>query len=209
MDLPPVFITNITNTFGENGRRFLDDLPMLLANASLRWDLVVGDPFLLSYNYVCAATRVDGSPAVLKVGVPNVELTSEINALKEYDGHGACILYESDPEIGMLLLERLLPGTMLATLQDDDRATEIAADVLVAIQRPAPGGIGFLSLRAWFDELKNFARASAGAPVLFPKDRSGPLRLFCLTCSPNPDPKNCCMAIFTTSISFCPELVGK
>ena len=188
MDLPPVFIANITNSFGDNGRRFLDDLPKLLAEASRRWDLVLGDPLLLSYNYVCAATRVDGTPAVLKVGVPNVELTSEINALKEYNGHGACILCESDPDAGMLLLERLLPGTMVATLKDDDRATEIAADVLVAIQRPAPGGMGFLSLRSWFDELKNSARASAGAPVLFQIDRSGPSRLFCLTCSPESGP---------------------
>jgi streptomycin 6-kinase len=154
MDLPPIIIANITTAFGENGRRFLDELPKLLVEASRRWDLALGDPLLLSYNYVCAATRRDGTPAVLKVGVPNVELTSEINALKEYDGHGACVLYGSDPDAGMLLLERLVPGTMLAALQDDDRATEIAADLLVAIQRPRPGGTGFLSLRGWFDELR-------------------------------------------------------
>ena len=86
-------------------------------------------PFLLSYNYVCAATQKDGSEAVLKIGVPNPELTSEINALTLYNGQGACRILEADPENGMLLLERLQPGTMLASLGDDDQATGIAAEV--------------------------------------------------------------------------------
>jgi len=54
----------------------------------------------------------------------------------------------------MLLEERLFPGSMLVDLADDDRATKIAAGVMMAIQRPAPPADGFLSLRAWFDELK-------------------------------------------------------
>jgi streptomycin 6-kinase len=154
MDLPSVFINNITQAFGDAGRRFLADLPDLVAEAARRWDLSVGEPFLLSYNYACAATLPDGAPAVLKIGVPNRELTSEMKTLRLYAGQGACRLFEADPERGMLLEERLLPGTMLADMADDDRATEIAADVMKMIRRPAPPPDGFLSLRGWFDELK-------------------------------------------------------
>ena len=169
MNLPPDFVDNITHSFGEAGQRYLSDLPSLLTAAAKRWDLTLGDPFLLSYNYVCAATRADGIPAVLKIGVPNVELTSEINTLRVYDGAGCCRLYAADPEAGLLLLERLQPGAMLATLPDDDRATEIAADVMKRIQRPVPAADGFLSLKGWFDELQKVRPMFGGGTGPFPE----------------------------------------
>jgi streptomycin 6-kinase len=174
MNLPPEFVNNIEHAFGDIGRRYLADLPDLLSVAAKRWNLTLGETFLLSYNYVCAVTRPSTSPSldtpllcsgystigsaqncVLKIGVPNIELTSEINTLRVYDGQGACRLYEADPEAGMLLLERLRPGEMLVTLEDDDQATGIAADVIKQTQRPVPIADGFLSLKGWFDELQN------------------------------------------------------
>ena len=168
MNLPGDFVKNIRNAFPAEAESWLARLPVLLEEAAARWDLTIGEPFLLSYNYVCTATRADGTPAVLKVGVPNQELTSEINTLRVYAGQGACRIYEGDSERGMLLLERLIPGTMLVTLEDDDRATGIAADVLKQTQRPVPREAGFLSLRKWFGELKKvrllFNRGSGPFP---------------------------------------------
>ncbi len=167
--LPPDFIQNIRLAFGEEGQRWLEWLPELLELGARRWNLVPGEPFLLSYNYVCAATQKDGSEAVLKIGVPNRELTSEINALRLYHGQGACRLLEADAGMGMLLLERLQPGTMLVTLKDDDQATAIAAEVMKMIQRPAPKPEGFLSLRGWFDELKKLRPRFGGGTGPFPE----------------------------------------
>ncbi len=169
LDMPAEFVKNIRIAFEPAADQWLADLPDLLDEAARRWDLRLGEPFLLSYNYVCAATRADGTPAVLKVGVPNPERTSEINTLKVYAGQGACRVYESDPDRGMLLLERLVPGTMLVTLQDDDRATEIAADVLTQTQRPVPQQEGFLSLRKWFGELKKVRPLFHGGSGPFPE----------------------------------------
>ena len=172
LNLPPIFVKNITQAF-PNSADWLAELPSILAAASRRWDLTLGEPFLLSYNYVCAAERADGTPAVLKIGVPNHELTSEINTLRVYDGQGACRLLEADAEAGMLLLERLKPGTMLTTLEDDEKATEIAADVMGNIQRPMPEGEGFLSLRGWFDELKKLRPRFGGGTGPFPERTVG------------------------------------
>ena len=168
-NLPAGFNQNIRLSFGEQGQRWLERLPDLLNEAAQRWNLVLGDPFLLSYNYVCAATRKDGSAAVLKIGVPNRELTSEINVLRLYNGQAACHILEGDAEIGMLLLERLQPGTMLVTLIDDDQATAIAADVMRAIHRLAPQPDGFLSLCGWFDELKHLRPRFGGGTGPFPE----------------------------------------
>ena len=169
MNLPTSFTTTIRNTFGEDGKRWLAELPDLLAEASRRWDLTLGEPFLLSYNYVCAVTRADGTPAVLKLGVPNRELSSEIAALRLYDGEGACRLYESDPEAGMLLLERLLPGTMLCDYADDETQTAIAAEVMKRIWRPAPEGEPLITLKSWFDELAGLRPRFGGGTGPFPR----------------------------------------
>jgi streptomycin 6-kinase len=169
MVLPPDFTRNIRQAFPVEAETWLAGLPDLLVQAARRWDLQLGEPFLLSYNYVCAATRQDGTPAVLKIGVPNRELTSEMHTLRLYDGLGACRLLEADAEQGMLLLERLCPGTMLVTLQDDDRATEIAADVMKSIHRPVPQQESFLSLRGWFDELKKLRPLFGGGTGPFPE----------------------------------------
>jgi streptomycin 6-kinase len=168
LNLPIDFTRNINTAF-PGGTEWLERLPGLLDEAARRWHLLLGDPFPLSYNYVCAATRKDGSAAVLKIGVPNRELTSEINTLRLYNGQGACRILEADADKGMLLLERLQPGTMLASLKSDDEATEIAAEVMKTIHRPAPQQEGFLSLRGWFDELKKLRPRFGGGTGPFPE----------------------------------------
>lgn len=170
LDLPPAFVRNVVQSFDAAGRRFLDDLPALLDEAARRWDLTLGEPFLLSYNYVCAARRRDGTPAVLKLGVPDPELAREMAALRLYDGQGACRLYESDPARGMLLEERLFPGTMLHEAGlDDETQTAIAADVMKRIWRPAPPGQPFITLKGWFDELDGLRPAFGGGTGPFPR----------------------------------------
>jgi streptomycin 6-kinase len=130
MKLPNSFITTIQNVFKEDGEKFLAVLPFLIQETSQRWELSdVQHVPNLSYNFVAFAKR-GNEDAVLKMGVPNRELTSEISALKLFNGNGACQLLESDAERGLLLLERLKPGIMLSELEDDDERTHIAVDVI-------------------------------------------------------------------------------
>ena len=171
-NLPAAFVKNVSLSF-PSGASWLERLPALLVEAAMRWELTLGDPFLLSYNYVCAATRRDGTPVVLKIGVPNRELTSEINTLRLYDGQGACRLLEGNAEAGMLLLERLSPGRMLAALKDDDQATGIAAQVMKTIHRPVPEQGEFISLKGWFDELKKLRPRFGGGTGPFPESSFG------------------------------------
>jgi streptomycin 6-kinase len=169
LNLPADFIRNIRQSFPPDAEKWLADLPSLLALAAKRWELELGEPFLLSYNYVCAALCKDGTEAVLKIGVPNRELTSEINTLRLYAGRGACRILEADADKGMLLLERLRPGSMLVELKDDDQTTEIAAEVMKKIHCPVPKQEGFLSVRGWFDELKKLRPRFGGGTGPFPE----------------------------------------
>ena len=156
MHLPNVFVTNIRNAFQEEGDQFLKDLPSLIDEAAARWGLRDVQPVEnLSFHYVAGAVQ-DGREVIVKIGVPNPELTSQIEALRQYDGNGACQVYDADAERGMLLLERLRPGRMLSDLENDEQATAIAAEL--ALQLWARGridGVGdkYILLQGWFDDM--------------------------------------------------------
>ena len=155
MNLPPEFISNIQNTFQEDGHTFLKSLPDLINEASARWGLTDVQPSSnLSYNFVAFAKRGD-EQVVLKMGVPSSDMESEIATLRLFNGEGACRLIDYDEEKYWMLLERLRPGVMLSTLKDDEEATHIAADVMQKIWRPAPKDDVFIRLSDWFDGLKS------------------------------------------------------
>ena len=142
MKLPSEFISTITNTYGEDGENLIANLPALIEDASQKWSLTNVEPVSnLSYNFVAYATspltplRVGGGNVVLKIGLPHDGLKSEIATLHLFNGEGACRLIEADEEKGFLLLERLRPGAMLSTLEDDEEATHIAAEVMQKIWR--------------------------------------------------------------------------
>ena len=160
MQLPPEFISTITNTFGKDGEYLISNLLPLIDEASLRWQLRNVQPVpLLSYNFVAFAKRGDDN-VVLKIGVPRDELTSEIMALRLFHGEGACRLIDADEERGFLLLERLNPGEMLATTKDDEEATRIAADVMQKIWRPVESARSLAETRKQVSGLQSFIRLS-------------------------------------------------
>jgi streptomycin 6-kinase len=176
----PTFIQTIKNTFGADGESWLSALTDLIAEASCRWGLTDIQPVPnLSYNYVAFAKlnlesnvsrrwlqsqeTLHSGQAILKLGVPNRELTSEIAALQLYNGYGAVHLLDAEPEKGMFLLERLQPGCMLSELEDDEQATEIAADVMSQLWRPVPENIEhFIQLKDWFDGFKRLRKRYNG-----------------------------------------------
>lgn len=193
MQLPDSFITTIKKAFKEDGEKFLAVLPALVDEYSERWGLIDVQPVPnLSYNFVAFAKR-KSSPSgrrqsegnvMLKIGVPNNELHSEIAALKLFNGNGACQLLESDEERGVFLLERLNPGTMLAELEDDDERARIAADVMQRLWKPRDSGSllpdlpeqapalhsKFIQLSDWFGELKTVRPKFDGGTGPFPKE---------------------------------------
>lgn len=132
---------NAREAWGADGHRWLAELPAVAAAVSGDWQLELGEQFELSYHWVARAIRADGSPAVLKLGVPQAgHLTVEAAALRLFAGHGAVRLLEYDAGRGALLLELADPGTPLRTLvpERDEEATAILIDVMRRVHRPVP-----------------------------------------------------------------------
>jgi streptomycin 6-kinase len=148
------FASTISSLYGSAGADWLDALPATIAACEAKWHLAALDPVDdLTYNYVCAAIRADGSEAILKLGVPgrnrNPEQYTEIEALRRFDGRGAVRLLAADPALGAMLLERALPGDTLATVADDEQATQIASGVMMRLWRPVDADHGFPTVERW------------------------------------------------------------
>lgn len=159
---PEIFERNIVGVFGAEGRAWLDRLPETLATAADRWSLTVLPPFdMLSFNYVAPAIRADGTGVVVKLGVPTREVRTEIDALSVYRGRGCIRLLAADREQGLLLLERVQPGTPLSQITDDAEATMIAARAMRELWQPPPALHEFPSVADWASGLDDL-RATFG-----------------------------------------------
>jgi streptomycin 6-kinase len=167
--VPDDFARRMVELHGPEGVEWLERLLSLIADCAGRWSLTVLPPFEpLSYNYVAPAVRADGTDVVLKLGVPNPELLTEIEALRLYGGRGIVRLLEADLDQGALLLERLKPGTPLASLADDEQATSIAAGVMRQLWRPVPDEHPFPSVADWAAGLGRLRRHFGGGSGPFP-----------------------------------------
>lgn len=161
--IPENLARTTISLYGDAGIEWLDNLPNLISEFGQRWALTVQPPFEhLSYNYIAPATRADGIAVIFKAGVPNPELVTEIEALRLYDGRGICRLLADDRERGVLLLERLRPGTMLSTLVDDEEATRIAARVMRQLWRPVPPDHPFRTVSDWAAGLERMRQCFDG-----------------------------------------------
>ncbi|HEY3268569.1 MAG TPA: aminoglycoside phosphotransferase family protein [Armatimonadota bacterium] len=159
--IPPDLARNIRGVHGERGTAWIEEFPALLDDIQRRWSLRVGPPYpALSYNYVAPAACADGSEAVLKLGVPNPEISCEAAALRHYDGAGAVRLLAADPERGALLIERAMPGEPLWDAADEE-AIPVACAVMRSLWKPAPADSLFPTVDKWGIALHR----AAGGPI--------------------------------------------
>jgi len=149
---------------------WLRRLPDVIAACRERWSLTLGEPYRYpSLSYVCPATLPDGTQAVLKASFLSQEQPHEAAALRAFAGNGACLLLDADLQMGALLLERLSPGTQLASLADDERATHTAAAVMRHLWRPAPSQHPFPTVDEWCGGLRNMKAVFGGGTGPIPR----------------------------------------
>jgi streptomycin 6-kinase len=159
--IPDTFARFMVTLYGEEGREWIERLPAILAACERCWHITIATPFSnLSFQYVAPAVCADGTPVVVKASPPDGEFAHQSEALHLFDGHGMVQLLASDATDKVMLLERLLPGTLLTTVEDDEKAISIAASVMRQFWRPAPEqhpfptvqdwGKGFTRLRAYY-----------------------------------------------------------
>ncbi len=141
----------------EKANAWLARLPAILAECAKHWQLTIFPPFPnLSFHYAAPAARADGTPMVIKVCSPTGEFAEEAEALRLFQDGGMARLLEVDAEREVILMERLLPGTLLSSLvpEQDERATSILATVMKRIWRPVPDQHSFPTVEGWGRDLE-------------------------------------------------------
>jgi streptomycin 6-kinase len=142
-------------------RAWLEHLSERIAELTARWGLRLGpaiDGEELSCAWLAPAQRADGTPAVLKLGMPHLEGEHEIEGLRFWAGSPTVRLLEAAPELGALLLERCEPGTHLRALPELEQDEQIAR-LLPRLWLCPPPGHPFRHLSAM---LRYWADAARG-----------------------------------------------
>ena len=119
---------------------WLDRLPHLVEKSMREWSLSHDRPLdgeEASCSFISAVRRADGTPAVLKIGMPHMEAEDEIKGLRFWNGDPTVRLLASDDEWGAMLLERCSPGTTLRALPEIEQDAIFAALLRRLWRRPA------------------------------------------------------------------------
>lgn len=142
---------------------WLGRLPHTVRELRERWSLTLEAPFDdgdVSCAWVAPATRVDGSVAVLKLGMPHMEGTHELEGLRFWNGDPTVRLLDGDADLNAMLLEACEPGTSLRNEPEPDQDVVIAGLLRRLWRRPSsPHPFRPLStmLEHWAEETKSAA----------------------------------------------------
>ena len=125
---------------GPQRAAWLTALPDTIAAIAERWQLTLGGPWTgdATCAWVATAVRVDGSRAVLKIGMPHLEGDHEIEGLQFWDGDPTIRLIDADRDLNAMLFERCEPGTSLRERPEPEQDAVIAGLLRRLWRRPSP-----------------------------------------------------------------------
>jgi streptomycin 6-kinase len=132
--IPPQIIASCSDTPERSA--WLRQLPNALQEIEHRWSLTIGTPYEDDVNnsWVAPVTCNDGTPAVLKLGIPSIWSKHEADGLRFWDGDPTVRLFKEDSEFGAILIERCEPGTRLRNCSDLEQ-DEVIAQLLRRLWR--------------------------------------------------------------------------
>lgn len=147
---------NIINLYGEKGKQWLLNLPVLVADLEKKYGLTNLKPFKnLTYNYVLSGFQ-GLQPIVLKLGLDRYTLKREALTLTAFAGFGTVsVLLEKD---GVLLLERAVSGISLKSYfpEKDNDAIQVIGECLKKLhQTPIPSNHDLPHIEDWLMGLDN------------------------------------------------------
>lgn len=127
---------------GESGRAWLAALPSLVAGLERDWGVSAGVTLHGGTGgYLAETTLADGTPVVLKLGMPSDDMTGEMAVLERADGRGYARLVRHDPGRRAMLVQRLGPRLSQSGLGLDAQIAVLCATLREAWAAvPSPEG---------------------------------------------------------------------
>jgi len=147
MIVPQELIVNCGKT--PERQEWLRSLPGLVEELTRRWSLRLDVPFEhanVTCSWVAAVLRPDGTPAVLKLGMPHMEGAHEIQGLRFWNGDPSVRLLAADEKVGAMLLERCRPGYTLRS-EPEEKQDLVIAGLLKRLWRKSASSTGLYGFR--------------------------------------------------------------
>lgn len=114
------FKLTICNTFGSQGKLWLQELPKVISILKDEWNLSKIEPMQnMSYHYVAKAMCHPNQPVVIKIGCDEAMTLNEGKFLREFQSKGMIPLIDFNKRHNALLLEQARPGHSLKSLYPD------------------------------------------------------------------------------------------
>jgi streptomycin 6-kinase len=138
--LPPRLVESAQGS--AEGRAWLSRLPAERERLARSWSLAFepeSGGAAATCSYVAFVRRIDGSPAVLKIGMPHLEAEHEAHGLRFWNGDAMVQLLDADEASNALLLERCEPGSSLSEQPEPQRDIVVAGLLRRLWRAPGPG----------------------------------------------------------------------
>ena len=159
---PAELVKHVTGLCGRRGEEWLENLPFIIGELEIAWDVTVAEPFEKGeFNFVAPASSANGLDAVLKIAPPYepTEIFAEAGFLRSHAGDGCVNLLREDRSRFAILIERARPGASMDVHFDADpfACVEPAIEVLKSILSAPPANFADVQhLDDWFYRFKRF-----------------------------------------------------
>ncbi len=138
--IPEEFVTSTVAREGPAGRAWIRRLPDVANQLFASWNLTPDGPVMYGYVGVVIPVVHAGMKRVLKISWIDESSAQESLALRLWEGRGAVVLYDENPTIAGMLLERLDHRRALDSVSIEE-AARIAGGLLRRLAIPASEGI--------------------------------------------------------------------
>jgi streptomycin 6-kinase len=158
--IPDAMIQRLVNWHGrENLAKWFETIPAALATWCDTWEITLEQRELPdTVSMVLFGESAKAGPIVIKIGPPNLESRAEIAATRAACGPGMVELIDAAPDISLIMLKRLQPGTMLRDADlNDEAATRVTAGRLRAFWRDQDEPGDLTPLTRWTKSLQDFS----------------------------------------------------
>jgi len=151
----------LRENFGDATDLFITGLDGLLEKYSHLWRLS-GVQYMetVSVNLLFTCSSDLYGSCVLKAGVPNPEVATEVHSLLDNACGKYCKIWDYNISDGVLLLERIMPGATLKAVQDCNERAGIMAGIMKGLHSPYHGMHAYPTYGVWYDKLCVFFETS-------------------------------------------------